>query len=179
MKSRTTSFVLTLLLGALGVMYTSVPISLLLLTATVISLPTGVGPLIVWIMAIFWGDALVKQHNAELHGSLYPPRPTNKHQPVNVAAGMSGKPAQELPKIVTEGVKLPKPAQYAVNVLLGVAAIFALGMVLLIGVAVVQTVSDRMDAVEAAEEDMNKSMAEAERAQSKLCKLLGESAGCK
>lgn len=60
MKSRTTSAILTVIFGPLGMLYTHAGYAILLFIAAVISVPTAVGPLICWIVAIFWGDKLAK-----------------------------------------------------------------------------------------------------------------------
>lgn len=60
MKSRTTSAILTVIFGPLGMLYTHAGYAVLLFIAAVISVPTTVGPLICWIVAILWGDKLAK-----------------------------------------------------------------------------------------------------------------------
>ena len=62
-KSRLTSFILTLLLGPLGLLYSSVVGGVILCVVAVLTGPTIVGPLICWVLAIFIGDHCTYKHN--------------------------------------------------------------------------------------------------------------------
>jgi len=75
MKSRTTSAVLTVLLGPLGLFYTTVWGALALTVLAFVSAPTIIGPLFAWVVSIFWGDSLVKKHNSTLNLQPAPPAP--------------------------------------------------------------------------------------------------------
>jgi hypothetical protein len=55
-KSRTTSFLLTLLLGPLGLLYASPVAGIILLVVAIATAPTVVGPVACWVLAIAWGD---------------------------------------------------------------------------------------------------------------------------
>ncbi len=63
MKSRTTSAILTILFGPLGLFYTTVWGAIALTVIAFVSATTLVGPLFAWVVSIFWGDSLVKKHN--------------------------------------------------------------------------------------------------------------------
>lgn len=65
-KSRTTSFLLTLFLGPLGLFYSSVAGGLALLIIAIVSIPTVIGPAICWILAIAIGDHCTRRHNQGL-----------------------------------------------------------------------------------------------------------------
>lgn len=62
-KSRTTSFFLTLFLGPLGLLYSSVVGSLILIVLAIITAPSIIGPLVCWVMAIAIGDHCTHKHN--------------------------------------------------------------------------------------------------------------------
>jgi hypothetical protein len=62
-KSRTTSFLLTLLLGPLGLLYASLGWGLILLIVAVLLAPTIVVPLFCWVLSIALGDHIVHRHN--------------------------------------------------------------------------------------------------------------------
>jgi len=94
MKSRTTSAILTVLFGPLGMLYAHAGYAILLTIAAVISLPTGFGPLIAWIVAIFWGDALAKA----------------THQQPQAVQQEAPQPVQQVPK--AEGV--PKIVEFII-----------------------------------------------------------------
>ena len=65
-KSRTTSAVLTILLGPLGLLYASPGAAVLLIIVALVSAPTVIGPLLCWIGAIAWGDHATQRHNESL-----------------------------------------------------------------------------------------------------------------
>jgi hypothetical protein len=62
-KSRTLSFFLTLFLGPLGLLYSSVVGGVILIILAVATFPTIIGPLICWILAIAIGDHCAHKHN--------------------------------------------------------------------------------------------------------------------
>ena len=62
-KSRLTSFVLTLLLGPLGLLYGSAAGGVILIILALVSAPTIIGPVICWVLAIAIGDSSVYKHN--------------------------------------------------------------------------------------------------------------------
>jgi predicted RNA-binding Zn-ribbon protein involved in translation (DUF1610 family) len=65
-KSRTTSFILTLLFGPLGLLYSSVVASIILIVLAVATSPTGVGPVVVWVLSIALGDHFTYNHNKKI-----------------------------------------------------------------------------------------------------------------
>jgi hypothetical protein len=69
-KSMGLSIILTVLLGPLGVFYSSVPGGIILCIAgLVIGFVTlGMGVPLVWVASIIWGAVAVQQYNAKLTG---------------------------------------------------------------------------------------------------------------
>lgn len=65
-KSRTTSALLTILFGPLGLFYTTAWGAIGLFVLAVVLAPTVIGALVVWAVSIVWGDSLVQKHNASL-----------------------------------------------------------------------------------------------------------------
>ena len=65
-KSRLASLVLTLLLGPLGLMYSSKFAGLILLIIAIFTIPTIFGPLICWGLAIILGDSATHKHNKSI-----------------------------------------------------------------------------------------------------------------
>lgn len=65
-KSRGLSFLLTLFLGPLGVLYSSIAGGLILIVIAVVSASTIVGPVICWLLAIGIGDHCVVKHNKNI-----------------------------------------------------------------------------------------------------------------
>jgi hypothetical protein len=65
-KSRLASFFLTLLLGPLGLMYSSVVGGIVLLIIAILSAPTLVGPLVCWFLAVVIGDSATHKHNRNI-----------------------------------------------------------------------------------------------------------------
>ena len=65
-KSRLASLLLTLLLGPLGLMYSSVIGGLILLVIAIFTIPTVFGPLICWGLAIIIGDSATYKHNKSI-----------------------------------------------------------------------------------------------------------------
>jgi hypothetical protein len=65
-KSRLVSLILTLLLGPLGLMYSSVIGGLILLVIAILSAPTLVGPLVCWFLAVVIGDSATHKHNKSI-----------------------------------------------------------------------------------------------------------------
>ena len=87
MKSRTTSAILTILFGPLGLFYTTVWGALALTVLAFASAPTIIGPLFAWVVSIFWGDSLVKKHNSALNVQAEPqPEPALNPSPVQAPA---------------------------------------------------------------------------------------------
>lgn len=62
-KSRTTAVALALLLGPIGLMYVSVIGGLILLVIAVMTLPTVIGPIACWVIAIAWADHKAHHNN--------------------------------------------------------------------------------------------------------------------
>lgn len=82
MKSRTTSAVLTILFGPLGLFYTTALGAIVLLIVAIGTAPTVVGPVLTWAAAIFWGDYLARQsRQAAGGGALFDVRPQQAQQP--------------------------------------------------------------------------------------------------
>ncbi len=65
-KSRLTSFILTLLFGPLGLLYSSVIGGIIMIIVAIATAPTGVGPAIAWIISILWGDSATYAHNQKI-----------------------------------------------------------------------------------------------------------------
>ena len=62
-KSRLVSFILTVLLGPLGLFYSSAAGAVILIVLAVVTLPTVVGPFVCWGLAVLWGDTAAHRHN--------------------------------------------------------------------------------------------------------------------
>lgn len=62
-KSRTASLALTILLGPIGLLYSSVVGGLVLLVGAIVTLPTIIGPMACWVVAIAIGDHCTHKHN--------------------------------------------------------------------------------------------------------------------
>lgn len=62
-KNRSTSLLLTLFFGPLGLLYSSVVGGLILLIVAVASAPTFIGPVICWVLAMILGDHFTEKHN--------------------------------------------------------------------------------------------------------------------
>lgn len=62
-KSRTVSFLLTLLFGPLGLLYSSIAGGIILIIVAVASAPTVIGPIVCWVLAILIGDHCTYKHN--------------------------------------------------------------------------------------------------------------------
>lgn len=65
-KSRLVSLVLTVLLGPLGLFYSSVAGGLILCVIAFVSLATVIGPVICWVLAIAIGDHCTYKHNKNI-----------------------------------------------------------------------------------------------------------------
>jgi hypothetical protein len=65
-KSRWISFVLTLLFGPLGLLYSSIAGGLILLVIAIVTIPTIVGPIVCWVLAIAFGDHCTYKHNQNI-----------------------------------------------------------------------------------------------------------------
>ena len=65
-KSRLVSLLLTLLLGPLGLMYSSKFAGFVLLVIAIFTIPTVFGPLICWGLAIIIGDSATHKHNKSI-----------------------------------------------------------------------------------------------------------------
>jgi hypothetical protein len=65
-KSRSTSFLLTLLLGPLGLFYASPIGGLILCLVAIFTAPTIIGPVVCWFLAICIGDHCAHKHNEAL-----------------------------------------------------------------------------------------------------------------
>ena len=116
MKSRTTSAILTILFGPLGLFYTTVWGALALTVLAFASAPTIIGPLFAWVVSIFWGDSLVKKHNLALNVQSAP-QPEPEPEPARVQA-----PAPE-----KQGISLvPGPLEMLVYAAIAVFLVFFL-----------------------------------------------------
>lgn len=62
-KSRGVSFALTLFIGPFGLLYTSGKWGAAMIALAILTIPTYVGPAIVWIISICLGDHLAHGHN--------------------------------------------------------------------------------------------------------------------
>ena len=62
-KSRLTSLLLTIFFGPFGVMYSSMGASIALIIVSLLTLPTIVIPLAVWLVSIAIGDHCTHKHN--------------------------------------------------------------------------------------------------------------------
>ncbi|MGM0562807.1 MAG: hypothetical protein ACQES2_00615 [Pseudomonadota bacterium] len=65
-KSRNVSFLLTLLLGPLGLLYVSPVWAILMIILAIVLLPTVVGTVAVWIFSIAIGDHLAHKKNQNI-----------------------------------------------------------------------------------------------------------------
>ena len=62
-KSRTTSAILTVAFGPLGLFYSSAAGAILLIIIALSTVGTGIVPFICWGASIYWGDHTVQRHN--------------------------------------------------------------------------------------------------------------------
>ncbi len=69
-KSRITSFILTVLIGPLGLMYSSVLWGAVLTIIAVAGAATVVVPVVVWVLSILLGDSFTYNHNKKLEARL-------------------------------------------------------------------------------------------------------------
>jgi len=65
-KSRITSFILTVLIGPLGLLYSSVLWGVVLTIIAIAGAPTVVVPVGVWILSILLGDSFTYNHNKKI-----------------------------------------------------------------------------------------------------------------
>ena len=65
-KSRLASLLLTLLLGPLGLMYSSVIGGIILLVIAIATAPTLIGPIVCWGLAVIIGDSATYKHNRSI-----------------------------------------------------------------------------------------------------------------
>jgi uncharacterized membrane protein YvbJ len=65
-KSRIVSFILTVLLGPLGLLYSSVVWGLVLTVIAIISYATLIVPAAIWVIAILAGDSATYNHNQKI-----------------------------------------------------------------------------------------------------------------
>lgn len=80
-KSPGTAVLLAFLFGPLGVMYVNVWVGLGLLLAVILTSPTIVLPLVLYVGGIFYASSAAKQHNAALFGGMTAPQPIYGVQP--------------------------------------------------------------------------------------------------
>ena len=122
MKSRTTSAVLTLLFGPLGLFYTSFWAALALTVLAFASAPTIIGPLFAWVVSIFWSDSLVRKHNSAMNVQAAPqPEPAVNSEPAQAPAPVQA-PAHE-----KKGISLvPGPLEMIVYAAIAVFLVFFL-----------------------------------------------------
>lgn len=62
-KSRLFSLILTVLLGPLGLLYSSIAGGIILTVVAVVTAPTIFGPVGCWMLSIAWGDHAAHKHN--------------------------------------------------------------------------------------------------------------------
>lgn len=62
-KSRLLSLVLTVFLGPIGLMYSSVNIAMIIVILMLITLPTVIVPVILWFVCVIVGDSATHRHN--------------------------------------------------------------------------------------------------------------------
>ena len=65
-KSRLTSFILTLLFGPLGLLYSSVVGGIIMIVVAITTAPTGIGPVVAWVISIIWGDSATYNYNKKI-----------------------------------------------------------------------------------------------------------------
>ncbi len=65
-KSRGASFILTLLFGPLGLLYSSIAGGVILIVIAITTAATIIGPLICWFLAIIIGDHYTHKHNKSI-----------------------------------------------------------------------------------------------------------------
>ena len=65
-KSRMTSFILTLLFGPIGLLYSSVLWGVILTLAAIVGIGTVIVPVAIWIISILMGDSLTYKHNQKI-----------------------------------------------------------------------------------------------------------------
>ena len=65
-KSRILSFFLTLLLGPVGLLYTSIVGGIIMIILVIVSATTYIGPIILWILSIALGDYFAYKYNQRL-----------------------------------------------------------------------------------------------------------------
>ena len=66
-KSRLLSFMLTFFLGPLGLLYSNIVWGIIMIVIAVVLLPTGVGPILVWIVSVIMGDSMTLKYNEKLY----------------------------------------------------------------------------------------------------------------
>lgn len=121
MKSRTTSAVLTVLFGPLGLFYTTTIGAIVMIVAAIATAATIVGPLLVWVGAVFWGDYLVRQ--SRLRGAQQP----------SAVAGTSDENAQEVvPTVVSAQQTKPKQSPRILGVSVWELLLYAVLVIFLI-----------------------------------------------
>ena len=69
-KSQLTSFLFTLLLGPLGLFYSSMTGGIILCVLAIISAPTIAGPILCWPIAIIAGIGSVSSHNKNVDATI-------------------------------------------------------------------------------------------------------------
>lgn len=62
-KSRITSLILTLLLGPIGLLYSSIAAGIVLLVLVIVTAPTVIGPIGFWLFSVALGDHLTYSFN--------------------------------------------------------------------------------------------------------------------
>ena len=62
-KNKTTQIILVLLLGPLGLVYSSAGVGILLTVIAIATIPTGFIPVVCWILAFVIGWQSVEKHN--------------------------------------------------------------------------------------------------------------------
>ena len=65
-KSRFVSFILTLLLGPLGLMYSSFVAGAVLIIIAIATAPTLIGPVVCWVLSVLIGDSATYKHNRNI-----------------------------------------------------------------------------------------------------------------
>jgi len=65
-KSRGVSFLLTMFFGPLGLLYSSVTLGMVFLILAILTAGTVIIPLLIWVLAICFGDHYVVRHNESI-----------------------------------------------------------------------------------------------------------------
>lgn len=65
-KSRFVSLILTVFLGPIGLLYSSVVGAVIIAILMLITLPTIIGPVVLWFVCVLVGDSATHKHNRSI-----------------------------------------------------------------------------------------------------------------